>query len=660
MRRQTAVAKAVLCAAVLILAVSGVSSAQSAPARLQAGRTALARGDSFGAVEQFSAALVENPDFFEAHLGLAEAYYRLDEYDQALASVERATRLRRDNVELLNLEARIQIGLGNPAAAGRLFDRILERERFNVDALLGRAELAVAQGRTDEAARRYDEAIRLAPTERRALLALAVLYDHLGEPDRAGDYIRLAVRHHPEHAVVHLLAAEHYLQAHRLGDADRHIRTALNIDANLVDALFLSAHLSLIRADYDGVLATVERMIRLDSSDARAWYLRGVALAETGNLDEALHSFRRALTVRPDEEIPRMAAEQLLLDRTDAEDQRRVEFARHHAARARAFANRNLFARALASYRRSLQLNPYDHGARLAYADLYRLRGFEARYLQELRVVDSLGGGDRALRERIQAFESGLADSVSMMWGINQFDLPRERTQIDLFFVERPATSEYPQSDGFLALELQNELLAFEMVNVPRPPERFESFAQAYRIARSANTDYFAQVEFTQAGRSFSVEVTLSVGRTGTEIGRYRASRTGNDRIHRALSAVAGQMAATIPLRGSIVSRDADRVLVNIGSLHGIATGDELEIVQRGALILRSDQPGYSFAAGDVLGTYRVTRVDDLVSEGSVTNRTVFDFINVGDEVIRPTEGEGAVVDAGLFPPIYRRIRGIR
>jgi tetratricopeptide (TPR) repeat protein len=651
-------------AALLVLIVLGSVhlSAQQAPAvaRYRAGTAALARGDEFTAVEEFSTAVMENPAYFEAHMGLAEAYYRLDEYDQAIASAERAANLRRDDIALLNLQGRIQIGLGNTAAAARLFERVLERERFNVDALIGRAELSVAQGRTDEAARRYDDAIRLAPTERRALLALAILYDHLGDQDRAEQYIRLAVRHHPENAVVHLLAAEHYLQSQRLHEAERHVRTALSIDPRSTDSLFIAAHLALIRADYPTVLSNVEQMISIDTQDARAWYLRGVALAELSELDDSLRSFQRALTVRPDEEIPRMAAEQELLERTDTEDERRIEFARHHFVRARGFADRNLFSRAMASYRRGLQLHPFDAAGRLAYADLYRLRGYRARYLEELRVIESLGLADRNVRERIESFEAALADSVASIWNVEQFGLPRERTRFGLFYTERPATSDYPQSDRFLALEMRNEMMKWEMVESRDEPVRFESLANAYRSARRENWDYFVVFEFSQADRSFFVDATLYVSRTGTEIARYRANRTGNDRIHRALSAVAADIAGTIPLRGSIIQRNADRVLVNLGSLHGIAADDTLEIVRKGALLLRSDVAGYTYAASDVLGSLRVTRVDDLVSEGIVTSRTVFDYINLGDDVLQTSESGSRSTENAFFPPIYRRIRSIR
>lgn len=626
----------------------------------QRGVRALQAGDAYQAIEEFSAALVENPSYYEAHKGMAEAYYRLDEYDQALASVRRAASLRRDDVRLQNLEGRIQIGLGNVAQAGRLFDQILARERNNIDALIGRAELAVAQGRTDEAARRYNEAIRLEPNERRALLALAILYDYLEESERAEQYIRLAVRYHPQNAVAHLLAAEHYLQRSRVLEAERHASTALTIEPQSTDALFTLAHLALIRADYDEVLDRVEQLLEIDRRDYRAWYLRGVSLAEIGNLDEALRSYRMALTVRPDEEIPRLAAEQALLDRTDVEDLRRHEFAQHHFVRARSFVDRNLFTRAMTAYRRGIQLDPYNREGRLGYAELFRLRGYRARYLQELRVMEEYGLGSPAIDDRIEAFESALADSVAVRWNVDQFSLAAARTRFEIFVHEAPVTSDYPQSDHFLSRQFRNELLAYEAIEVPSDPLRSQNFAAAFREARRRNADYFVVLEFSQADRSFQVHARVYVGRTGTEIGSIRANRSGNDRVQRALHAVGGEVHAMIPLRGTVQQREAERLLVNLGSLHDVAVNDTLDIVRRGALVLRSDAPGYMYSSSDVLGTWRVTRVDDLVSEGTLSSRTVFDYVNVGDEVVRQPDESATAAETDLFPPIYRRIRSIR
>ena len=64
-----------LCATLLILCgvfpLTLYSQVSTAVVRYQAGSSALARGDSFSAVEEFSAAIMENPAYFEAHVGLA-------------------------------------------------------------------------------------------------------------------------------------------------------------------------------------------------------------------------------------------------------------------------------------------------------------------------------------------------------------------------------------------------------------------------------------------------------------------------------------------------------------------------------------------------------------------------------------------------------------
>ncbi len=661
--RRGSIGRATLCLAfVALLLPLTTADAQVAAAvsHFNAAQQALDAGDAYRAIEEFGLALAENPSYFDAHVGMAEAYYQLDEYDQALASARKASQLRRNDSRLQNLEGRIQIGMGNVAEAGRIFDQILARERHNMDALIGRAELAVAQGQTDEAARRYQEAIRLQPQERRALLALAVLYDYLDDRERAEEYIRLAVRYHPENAVAQLLAAEHYVQRSQVVEAERHARQALAINPASTDALFTLAHIALIRADYNQVLARVEELLDIDRNDHRAWYLRGVSLQEFGDLDESLRSHRMALTVRPDEEIPRLAAEQALLDNTDVEDPRRGEFAQHHFVRARSLADRNLFNRAFASYRRGLQLDPYDREARLGYAELYRLRGFRARYLQELLVLDDYGLGGDDIDDLIEAYQSALAESVAVRWNVDQFSLARSRIRFDLFVQEAAVTSDYPQSDYFLSRQLRNALLAHEAIDVPDEPLRADSFASAFRDARRRGSDYFLVVRFSQAERSFMAEVGVHLARTGSEISRYRINRSGNDRIQRALAAAAAEINATLPLRGTVERREAERLLVNLGTLHGVAVDDTLEIVRRGELLLRGDQAGYMYASSDVLGTVKINRVDDLVSEGVLTSRTVFDYVNVGDEVIRKGEDERRVPALELFPPIYRRIRGIR
>ncbi len=71
--------------------------------------------DWYGAVEGYLAVLELNPHYGEALAGLAECYYELEQYDQALSYARRAAPFLRGDPRLADLEGFIRVGLADLA-----------------------------------------------------------------------------------------------------------------------------------------------------------------------------------------------------------------------------------------------------------------------------------------------------------------------------------------------------------------------------------------------------------------------------------------------------------------------------------------------------------------------------------------------------------------
>jgi Flp pilus assembly protein TadD len=92
----------------------------TAVAHFERGRNYIAYEDWYSAIESFLEAIRLNPAHAEATAALAECYYELAEFDEALNWVRRARQLARNNMSVANLEAVIVIALGNLDAAGTI------------------------------------------------------------------------------------------------------------------------------------------------------------------------------------------------------------------------------------------------------------------------------------------------------------------------------------------------------------------------------------------------------------------------------------------------------------------------------------------------------------------------------------------------------------
>ena len=159
----------------------------------------------FTAIENYQEALRENPSFLLAWHGMAECFYALGEYDQALSHVDEALRLRKDDPELMNLKGFISIGRGEIAEASELFSKVLSAWPNDIEARFGLAEIELHTGRISSASGLYREALARNPDNRKALLSLALLSQESGNRTAARDYLEKALQYHGENPQVFIL-----------------------------------------------------------------------------------------------------------------------------------------------------------------------------------------------------------------------------------------------------------------------------------------------------------------------------------------------------------------------------------------------------------------------------------------------------------------------
>lgn len=654
----------ILLAGLALLFASTPLPGQSTPsprALYESGMERLEAGDVYAAIEHFADAVAGNDGFARAHLGLARAYGELGELDQALQHAQRARRLAPGDSEAITVLAALRIDLGEPEEARRLYESVLAEEPNNPAARLGLAELAVAQGDFDEAARRYETVRQGSPQNRRALLSLALLWEQRGVRETAERYIDLALRYHGNDAQVRLQAASYYLRSGDLQRARRNGQIALQIREDLHEARYILAALSFAREDYETARQAAEELLDVDSSDTRAWYVHALSQYRLGELNAALQSFRTALRLVPESEILRFAYEDVLIRELPSDTEERSNAAGYHFERGAYLEDQNLFARARAAYRRGLLLDPFSVDGRREYAEIFRYRGLSATYLNELQVLESLAEEvPQSVSDRIEAYDSVLAESVARNWGVDQFTISRNPVTIGLYVVGADGLPALPEEGRILAGALRRELLGYEILDIPTAAREVESFSRAFSDARNRDLDYFLPLEFQSSDRSIRFSGDLYAARTGTAVASVHAGRSGADRISRALLAFSDDLVSRLPVAGRILQRQGSRLLVSIGRLHGLEVESELLVVRPASMILASEEPLYVFPEEDVLGTARVSRLDDLLAEADLADPGLFDLVRPGDRVVFTDDRGEPPGETELFPVIYDRIRRLR
>ena len=632
----------------------------SSAAHYERGRNYMAQEDWYSAVESFLECLRLNPAHAEGTAALAECYYELAEFDEALNWVRKARLLARGNMSVANLEVFTLIALGNLDAASSLVSDILAREPYNREALFAAGELDIARNRPSEAMLRYREAVRRYPDDRRLLVSLALVSLSLGDNETSLYYINSALSQNSDDYRVFYYAAYIYAMNNSLAEAIRYAERALYFRPNHAPTQSLMATLRYRNSQYEEAVRLADSAIANDRQNMSAWYLKGLSFIRMGRPGDAITVLSNAVSVNEEDEFIRAVLEETLLSSTAVEDPRRARWALYHFNRAKDYRSRNLIDQALFEYRRGLRLNPFAANRR-EYAELLRLSGYPARYLEELRFLQDQGMADRSINDAVEAYGSLLSNALFRQWQVNPVELAERHWKIAVFSLAGQS-SFYHADAGTTAASVVRDILIHDRNITPMNlPLRQTAFSQGFRQAREEGADYFMLVSVTENERDISIKGELFVGRTGAPAGTFYTYRTGANRLRDASKGIVDQLSASLPSRGRLLIRKQGQALINKGKAEGVAAGAVYDVVKKDRPQTANEGIALVYNADELVGTIAIDNVDEEIAVGTLSRNGFFDRIEAGDELILQVESDKKpVVENAANPELRALLRTLR
>ncbi|MCM2311173.1 MAG: tetratricopeptide repeat protein [Steroidobacteraceae bacterium] len=234
-------------------------------------------GPAAEAAALFQSAIALDPDFAQAHAGLASAL--------AIKGVWR--------IDMTPADVRAAIAAS---------ERALALEPYMPDAHLARAWLMSMQGRGEEAARDFDEAIRLNPTSHNSYYLYGRHCFSAGQMEKAVGLYRKAIELEPDdfQSLAMLVSALQKLGRHDEAGAVN-VQTGAAIERRLqrrpddVRALLLGAVQAAIAGDAQRAITYGERALVARPDDFSTAYNVACAYAVLGDRDRALELLDRAV-----------------------------------------------------------------------------------------------------------------------------------------------------------------------------------------------------------------------------------------------------------------------------------------------------------------------------------------------------------------------------
>ena len=258
---------------------------------IELGDAALARDDSYAAIEAFSVAISWKQDSMAAHLKRGEAYRRRNEFTAALRDLRQAAVL--DPLatyprELLG-DVHYAQGLAGKASAQALFRRAVER---------------------------YRECAALDDGSARVQYKLGLASYRAGQMAEATEALRRAIRLDPRLAEAHYALGLCLRAARNSGAAVASLERAVALAPALFPAREQLADLYDTLGRHEARLGHLEALVALQPGAARERAL-GLAYARAGHLDRAVGQLSHAVQRYPDDSDTYVAVGRVWLERAE-------------------------------------------------------------------------------------------------------------------------------------------------------------------------------------------------------------------------------------------------------------------------------------------------------------------------------------------------------
>jgi len=234
---------------------------------------------------------------------LVEAYERLQQYDQVIATLRKLIAKSPDDLELrvhlaevLEKKGRIKEAI---AEYTKMLPRLTKADQVGVMKNLG--YLSFQTGLKKDALEWYLKAAQHDKNDPNLYYNIGSLYDELKKPDLAEKYLRMALDLRKGDIDGRLRLAHSLFNKGNLKEAKHYTEEILAKEPNHLEALTIYANILEKEGDKKALRSTYERILAHDKKNTTILFNLGVLEAEEGNDTKSIAYFERLLTINPED-----------------------------------------------------------------------------------------------------------------------------------------------------------------------------------------------------------------------------------------------------------------------------------------------------------------------------------------------------------------------
>ncbi|OQY37508.1 MAG: hypothetical protein B6229_08295 [Spirochaetaceae bacterium 4572_7] len=622
------------------------------------GQNSLIRQNYFVAIENFKEAVRLNNQDVTANKGLSDSFFMIGEYEESLRYIDICIELNQYDLNLKNKKARILTALERYNEAQDIYSSVIDKEIYNVGAKSGLAELRIVTGDLKGSLYDFEKILEFSPNSRRLLLSLVVLYDKQNNRVEADRLIQKAIRIYPQDPIVLESAVKHYIKSKNYSGANIYMNELSALSDN-EDIKLLQAKLYIYLEEYDSAISVLTEYMKVVKNNPESYYISAVVLDHLGREESALSLLKRGLSIKPDMEIYRLYAEDIMDELYTLKDDKRELYSMWYLNNGKMLEDQFYYEKAKTYYLRGLDLDPFSIDLRTSYADILNRMGYKQKYLKELGVVLDQESENKDIKDTIMIEKSLPKLDIYQKWGEESF---KNEFSFTLSIYVDSSAGEYNLESAKVIQSVARRFLGGESRYKNNDVIVYNGdYSNAYRSARESGSDFFIVLSFLEGSRTFSLKSTIYLTKSGREIGSFSYLKTGNNRIFNCFETFSKDLNSFMPLVGTVNGISGKNILIDIGRENGVVDEMVFDVVKKGGLVLIPDKPLLSYTPDDFLGKLEIESIGEGISSGLFTGASNFNLLNIGDQVlllnddaISNAESDKSIVDRELIQQLLQ------
>lgn len=232
-------------------------------------------------------------------MNLSAYYARTKAYDKALAAVQKAAEIKKDDLNIQVSMAEIQLDSNQLKNAESTVDKVLEKDKGHVAGNLLRGRLYLIGNDPASALDRFNLVTRESPRNAMGYYFRALAQIRQGKNKVAEADLLKAIELDPRFYEARLILAESYLRDRNKDLAGQQIEAALRSAPEDRRVLMLRGNLKILEEDFKGAENTFNKVAQRNPEFAPVHVQLGLLYNLLKRKNDALNSFQKALQLNP-------------------------------------------------------------------------------------------------------------------------------------------------------------------------------------------------------------------------------------------------------------------------------------------------------------------------------------------------------------------------